>query len=228
MLKNNTWEYLFENAMSCLKKSGLPQNFWCFGGGTVLMQKYNHRMSKDIDIFFRDPQLLSYISPRTNDAIEDILVDYSEQFNHTRLYFKEGEIDFIYAKQISDILPKKEKINGYEVYVDHPVEIIAKKIEYRGEEFKSRDVFDLALVYSKLKLTLLKNLHLDIQKIDAVRNRITILEKEGILEKELKSINLLPGAKNILGKEYSLCQMFLSDMEKCIKKNITKSLKIKL
>ena len=65
------------------------------------------------------------------------------------------------------------------------MEIIAKKIEYRGEEFKSRDVFDLALVYSKLKLTLLKNLHLDIQKIDAVRNRITMLEKEGILKKNL-------------------------------------------
>ncbi|MGN8084339.1 nucleotidyl transferase AbiEii/AbiGii toxin family protein, partial [Variovorax sp. 22077] len=30
---------------------GIADPFWTFGGGTVLMFRYRHRLSKDIDIF---------------------------------------------------------------------------------------------------------------------------------------------------------------------------------
>ena len=37
-----------------IKQANLPSSMWTFGGGTVLMHKFNHRFSKDIDIFFRN------------------------------------------------------------------------------------------------------------------------------------------------------------------------------
>ena len=48
------WESLFTRAMRVLDaaiKSGVPEDDWSFGGGTVLMLKHQHRFSKDIDIF---------------------------------------------------------------------------------------------------------------------------------------------------------------------------------
>jgi hypothetical protein len=33
--------------------------------------------------------------------------------------------------------------------MDNPVEIVAKKMIYRADEFKPRDIFDLAVVYQR-------------------------------------------------------------------------------
>ena len=43
---------------------GIADPFWTFGGGTVLMFRYRHRLSKDIDIFVPDPQDLGFVTPR--------------------------------------------------------------------------------------------------------------------------------------------------------------------
>jgi hypothetical protein len=32
---------------------------WTFGGGTVLMLRHKHRISRDVEIFVPDPQYLS-------------------------------------------------------------------------------------------------------------------------------------------------------------------------
>lgn len=218
-METNSWNILFDYAMQQVKNSALPSNTWEFGGGTVLMQKYNHRISKDIDIFFSDPQCLTCLSPRVNDALEDKIINYIEQYNYIKLYLDHGEIDFILAKQVSNLPPKKENIRGICINVEHPVEIIAKKIEYRSDEFKTRDVFDLAMVYSKLKLTLLKNVNIDAKKYEILNRRITELHKSGTLDSELINIRTLPGAEHIRGKEYSLCSSFLSEMEKFIDRN---------
>jgi len=47
-----------------IKKHGTSDPFWTFGGGTVLMLRYQHRLSKDIDIFVPDPQYLGFVTPR--------------------------------------------------------------------------------------------------------------------------------------------------------------------
>ena len=61
------WKALFRQALRLLddlsKKSGTDP-FWTFGGGTVLMLRYRHRMSRDVDIFVPDPQYLGYVTPR--------------------------------------------------------------------------------------------------------------------------------------------------------------------
>ena len=38
--------------------AGVELEGWTFGGGTVLMRRYRHRLSKDIDIFLPDPRYL--------------------------------------------------------------------------------------------------------------------------------------------------------------------------
>ena len=64
---------LFQRALALIDsvaKSGTVFEPWSFGGGTVLMRKFRHRFSKDIDIFVPDPQYLGHVSPRLNDAAE--------------------------------------------------------------------------------------------------------------------------------------------------------------
>lgn len=63
----NTWEVLFQRALVLIedaRSTGLPVDDWTFGGGTVLMRRYQHRLSKDVDIFINDPQFIGYLTPR--------------------------------------------------------------------------------------------------------------------------------------------------------------------
>jgi hypothetical protein len=114
------WEALFHKATKQLKAGKLPLEAWTFGGGTALMQRFNHRLSQDIDIFFSDPQWLGYVSPRVNDAVD---VDrYDEQSTFVKLHLPEGEIDFIVSRPVTPIKPVLMQVAGVPVYVEEPVE----------------------------------------------------------------------------------------------------------
>ncbi|GAB1253061.1 nucleotidyl transferase AbiEii/AbiGii toxin family protein [Desulfovibrio falkowii] len=213
-MPNDTWKKLFSCAMEQIEQANIPHTSWSFGGGTVLMHKFNHRMSKDIDIFFRDKQLFAYISPRVNDALENETIDFVEQDNFTKIYLQQGEIDFIYSPQITSCIPTLQNINGKDIYVDNPVEIIAKKIYYRAEEFRARDVFDMSLVFFKCKDELLKNCLFSEEKIQTLKKRILELNQSGVLESELSNIATLSGAKEVRGKEILLSQDFFRCLER--------------
>lgn len=61
------WERLFQHALSIIDAAvaaGATQGGWSFGGGTVLMRRHRHRISKDVDIFVPDAQWLGYLTPR--------------------------------------------------------------------------------------------------------------------------------------------------------------------
>lgn len=48
------WGGVFQHALTLIDeidRYGKTDPFWTFGGGTVLMLRYAHRFSKDIDIF---------------------------------------------------------------------------------------------------------------------------------------------------------------------------------
>ncbi len=52
-------DQLFEQALLILDDAGTRYGRpfpWTLGGGTVLAVRHDHRASKDIDIFLRDPQ----------------------------------------------------------------------------------------------------------------------------------------------------------------------------
>lgn len=146
------WESLFTRAMRVLDaaiKAGVPAEDWSFGGGTVLMLKHWHRFSKDIDIFVSDPQYVTSFSPRVNDRAEDDSQGYDEQSQYVKLYYPEGEVDFVASPVISSTPFSFETILGREVRVETPLEIVAKKIRYRADSFKARDIYDLALVLER-------------------------------------------------------------------------------
>lgn len=147
-----TWETLFTKAMTVIAeigKHGRADPFWTFGGGTVLMLRYGHRFSKDIDIFVPDPQSLGFVTPRLSDVAESLTTDYVETSGYVKLYLPEGEIDIVAAPNLTTPGFVVETILGYEVRTETSVEIIAKKMWHRGDRITGRDIFDFALIVDR-------------------------------------------------------------------------------
>lgn len=146
------WETLLQRALvliDSVEKAGITLSDWTFGGGTVLMRRYRHRFSKDIDIFIPSPQYLNYLSPHLNDTAQAMTGDYTLQAEYLKLQFPEGEIDFVVSAPLTENPAVAEKIFGRDVRVETPTEIVAKKVWHRGDQFRARDIFDLALVAEK-------------------------------------------------------------------------------
>ena len=146
------WETLFQRALELIdsaREAGAPLDDWSFGGGTVLMRRYHHRFSKDIDIFVPDPQFLGFLSPRLSTMAEQLTADYIEQGGSLKLIFPKGEIDFVASAPLTSKPTSIETLFGREIQVETSTEIIAKKVWHRGAEFTARDIFDLALVTEK-------------------------------------------------------------------------------
>ena len=144
-----TWEILFRRALILIddaRSKDIPVDDWTFGGGTVLMRRHRHRLSKDVDIFITDPQFIGYLSPRLSPTAESLTTDYSEDANFVKLSFPEGEIDFVAAPPLTSAPAKAEILFGRSFLVETSSEIVAKKIWHRGAEITARDIFDFAMV----------------------------------------------------------------------------------
>jgi len=144
-----SWETLFQRALELIdsaRASGAPLDEWSFGGGTVLMRRHRHRFSKDIDIFIPDPQFLGYLSPRLSAKAESMTGHYDEHGNSLKLYFPEGEIDFVASAPLTQNPVVMELLFDRQVQVETSTEIVAKKVWHRGADFTARDIFDLAMV----------------------------------------------------------------------------------
>ncbi|MES2536268.1 MAG: hypothetical protein V4632_10400 [Pseudomonadota bacterium] len=63
-----------------------------------------------------------------------------------KLFFDEGEIDFVASSNLTAPGYVIETILGREVRLETSVEIIAKKLWHRGDKITGRDIFDYALV----------------------------------------------------------------------------------
>jgi hypothetical protein len=88
-LPDGPWKILLQEALKIIDdlevRGGIANPFWTFGGGTVLMLRYGHRLSKDIDIFVPDPQYLGYVSPRLSDVAAEVSEDYVEAAGYVKL-----------------------------------------------------------------------------------------------------------------------------------------------
>ena len=51
----------------------------------MLMFRYGHWLSKDIDIFVPDPQYLGFVNPRISDVASYILTKYEEHAQFVKL-----------------------------------------------------------------------------------------------------------------------------------------------
>lgn len=153
-LPSGAWEALFPRALTLIAEvrthGGMDDPFWTLGGGTVLMFRYRHRLSKDIDIFVPDPQYLGFVSPRLSDVAASLTEDYTEASDaFVKLQFEEGEVDFVAAPNLLDDAWEMWNIGGHRVRVEKASEIIAKKMYHRGNRATARDLFDLALVIER-------------------------------------------------------------------------------
>ena len=152
-LPDGPWQTLLTHAFHILDDmqlhSGVANPFWTLGGGTVLMLRYAHRRSKDIDIFIPDPQYLGFLSPRLSDAAAAVSTDYVEAANFVKLIRKEGEIDFVVSSNLTLHPYETWDLLGRFVRVETATEIVAKKLWHRGDIATARDLFDLVLVIEK-------------------------------------------------------------------------------
>lgn len=129
-LRGDVWERLFPHAFTLMeevRKHGGIEPFWTFGGGTVLMLRYRHRFSRDINLFVPDPQYLGFVTPRLSEAAENISSDYVEQGNFVKLVLDAGEVDVVASPNLTDEPFEIWEIMGRPVKVETTVEIIAKK-----------------------------------------------------------------------------------------------------
>jgi hypothetical protein len=144
------WARLFRVGCSLIRQVNSPTTIidhWTFGGGTALMLQIDHRESRDVDFFLRDPQLLPFLDPETHDFQFEILPsDYGgDGTNFLKLSFEDiGEIDFIVAQTMTASPTIQRVIEGQDTLVETTTEIIAKKIVYRGANIMPRDIFDIA------------------------------------------------------------------------------------
>jgi predicted nucleotidyltransferase component of viral defense system len=120
------------------------------GGGTVLMFRFEHRLSRDIDFFMHDAQWLSLLTPRLNDRTAAMTTDYQEQSNSLKLVLPQGDIDFIVSGPVTDVGPAGSiAFMGRTFLLEATEEILAKKLFYRAAHFRPRDVFDFVVVIEK-------------------------------------------------------------------------------
>lgn len=143
------WETLFREACSLIRQVNFEHTIidhWTFGGGTAMMLQIGHRVSRDVDIFLADPQLLGFLDPRTHDFKFDVQpAGYSgDGTSSLRLSFDAGEIDFIVAQALTSSPTTAATVEGEPVLLETIPEIITKKIYYRGASIKPRDIFDIA------------------------------------------------------------------------------------
>nr|WP_255616730.1 nucleotidyl transferase AbiEii/AbiGii toxin family protein [Microvirga puerhi] len=130
--------------------AGIERREWVWGGGTMLMLRYGHRSSRDIDLFLNDLQHLSLLTPRLHDRHLHGLRDYVESPNHLRLELAAGEIDFLLVAPVfPDLKPLEMTLPGV---IEGPFlampdkEILGQKLHYRAAGFKGRDLYDFSAV----------------------------------------------------------------------------------
>jgi Nucleotidyl transferase AbiEii toxin, Type IV TA system len=142
------WTKLFPQALRLMQhlESQVAQAHWTFGGGTVLMLRIGHRLSKDIDLFVPDPQYLGYVNPRLSDVAEAVSAEYEENAEFLKFYLPEGEIDIVVGTPLTDSPFEAVSYAGREILFETNAEIIAKKMWNRGDQGKARDLFDLCAV----------------------------------------------------------------------------------
>ena len=189
MIDSSEWLPLFKLAVKILSREKIPNNQWSFGGGTALMLYYNHRRSKDIDIFLRDVQLLTRFTPRLNDYVAERVDDYTEMSSFLKLRSGRQEIDFIVAPLLTQKPTVRKMIGSRQVFVETPEEIVIKKIFYRAETFKTRDVIDLAVVIKDKADGLLENITVYEGRIDVLRKRLENLKR--VFDIELKALDVV-------------------------------------
>lgn len=209
-----SWTKLLHKAdalLRALPSRGIPVPTATLGGGVALMLAFGHRRSRDIDLFLSDPQLLPALSPRLNDAAAALTEDYEEAANHLRLALDEGEVDFIVAPHLTDGAAAPVVVEGLSVQVESALEVLAKKLLYRGTDMKLRDLFDLACAL-RLRPELGTALApLATRQREALLRRVAALEPT-FTERARHSLDLMPAGERFVDDAPAIVREWLEHL----------------
>lgn len=125
-----------------------------FGGGTALaMYYFQHRLSFDIDLFATDAQVLGYFSPKVwlEESRYFKSNDYIEQADHIGILSHNNiKVDILISSNFSrnPHIDSSRDFFSTDIYVEDIKDIIAKKIVFRNDQNKTRDIIDIAVSLS--------------------------------------------------------------------------------
>lgn len=125
----------------------IQKNFKEFylGGGTLLMFKYNHRISEDLDFLAENPFSFLKLSSKVRRLFK---VDKEEIFtDNIDFIINNIKVSFIFFpfKNINPV----ENYEGIKVVSDY--DIFLNKIYSAGRRIETKDIVDFALLYKKYK-----------------------------------------------------------------------------
>jgi len=150
-MDENSWKRLLGSALALLDdlaERGFGAPDFALGGGTVLMMRYRHRLSKDLDLFLHDAQWLALLTPRLNVRAAALSRGYSEQANSLKLALPDGDVDFIVAGDVTGVGHSQAfRFGGRMIWLESSEEILAKRLYFRAAQLKPRDVFDLVATH---------------------------------------------------------------------------------
>ena len=148
LTKPGPWAALFASALTLTDHLAtvIRNPVWTFGGGTVIMLRLDHRYSRDIDLFVPDPQYLGHVTPRLSEVAENLTTEYVEAAEYIKLLLPAGEIDVVVGEPLTGEPWEVVEYRGRRILVETNAEIVAKKMYYRGNQAKARDLFDLCAV----------------------------------------------------------------------------------
>lgn len=139
----SAWKRLLELVLPALDE--LPDSMtWTLGGGTGLAISLAHRISYDIDIFFEHAGVLKRLSPNANPKIRRLSDNWQQPGHYLKIERPEGDIDFLVTRLFTETPYFPYSFQGRTIHVETPIEIISKKIHFRGSQFTVRDIFDFA------------------------------------------------------------------------------------
>jgi len=156
---------------------------WSLGGGTVLMLRHRHRVSRGVEIFLPDAQTLDGLKARLQNQ------PCVAEPGALRVYLAEGEIDFIVSRALTTPSVRKEKLLGRSLWVQTSAEIVAQKLWHRAARFSARDLADFAIVARRERRALAQ-----LEPVIAAR-RATLLDRlerhEAALREDFAALELL-------------------------------------
>ncbi len=178
-MDERSWEGLLKSALAILddlRQTGGDAPEVVLGGGTALMMRLHHRLSRDIDLFLHDVQWLARLTPRLNDAVAAMVRDYSEQANSLKLVLADGDIDFVVAGSVTGAAPRETlEVAGRKVVLETTEEILAKKLFFRAALIKPRDAFDLVAASLSVPVAAKRAVRASAPRRDAQLNRLHAL-----------------------------------------------------
>lgn len=136
-------------AIDALKEVGVYEEA-SLGGGTALSAYYwNHRYSTDIDIFLTTSGSL----PSLRVALQKMNISDDIRFPGNYLEILISETEKIQFFETRPRMPENRILtslwNFNDVYIEGIEEILVKKIYYRAHKGNTRDIFDIAVGFSK-------------------------------------------------------------------------------